>query len=1139
MHQGPVPVFTLSASDPVFDDAGRPPTSPPPDEADLPAVRNIPILHDQAESPRVVLHHGINFADDGQVIGREPPELPESLYAYVEGPRFHPKRARELPVAKMARGRVKKLVTAMLVDSKPNLKYDKFGRKRLVSQYLAKGKSASRRSPGGGDGGGRDRGRGRGRDRDRDQDGLDRGHGEDGGHDVGPLAFDVFEEPADTSMETEAHKLYRQWSAELDQDLGDNGDHSSSRSGAASALGVDGTVLPPISAADRHARAASSSSSSSAGSPGRRRPRPARRAGMHSGHASGSGEGSGGHKVHAPGAYVVAEVADHAANTPGGRAMSNRTTIDTPPPVPGQGVGRGNPPAPPGPVDGDGDDGDRSSGSAQTVRAGTGSGRGASRGSAQGSKLSNGQKRPAAGASGVRRDISMGSVAEHGGGPSKRRSSAASNSAQGTRRDSSAQSRGSGSGSGSGSGLDVDAAALPPAVLSVDDSESKDAMQRQLTPLRFPPKLREFWERHPELNPHHVDMPGGTSSPLSPGHDTSGSGAGRMGAASAGSGRSGSRKRSRGMSGAQKGRKGKKVPGGASGKTHFVYDKQRTEGYTLHDFAVTMDSELPISIEMQARLTQSLSRDDGISSLGDEASFWNSEVHSTLSNPFDASSFCARPAQLETGGIGIRFSGAVPLHPRDTLENTDPFRYGTHVHAAATRIQRFWRWRADREEWAATTAQRWFRGARIRWRMKRVVERKVAAATLIQALHRGIVGREHVAHIRRLGWNFCGTEVQRVFRGFLGRDKARRERIRQRNMAATQIQAAYRSLVARRVVEVQRQRRLNWSAESIQMMWRWRNFRLYKTVYEKELTRNVVRIQALFQGRQGRIRAACLIAARLLQSVARGFMARRFLRLLHTCSTLIEKVARSYLQREWCRQEKARRLREEANRRSAEDEACKVACKVAIEGVIKSFKTKEGKKKKREEMKRVRVSARTAKAQRKVMTAKQRELSKFKRAFDLYDIEGSGRVGPKEFRFIAKEAGFAIGKLECAGAMDRTGTITLERMVQWATIPANRLAQRKVPRKVRRGGLTVAKAVRDVFGFTMRRRARRNVLAQAGFDARMEERVKFRETRPAPFKCTRGQGLCEFSCAFSYQLERHTKRCGVSASRRQTFLGAL
>ena len=116
--------------------------------------------------------------------------------------------------------------------------------------------------------------------------------------------------------------------------------------------------------------------------------------------------------------------------------------------------------------------------------------------------------------------------------------------------------------------------------------------------------------------------------------------------------------------------------------------------------------------------------------------------------------------------------------------------------------------------------------------------------------------------------------------------------------------------------------------------------------------------------------------------------------------------------------------------------------------MITSFKTKEGKKKKREELKRVRVSARTAKAQRKLMTAKQRELSKFKRAFDLYDIEGSGRVGPKEFRFIAKEAGFAIGKLECAGAMDRTGTITLERMVQWATMPANRLAQRKVPRSV-------------------------------------------------------------------------------------------
>ena len=161
IYEHDAPLFTLSASDPSFadqvsssssagsggggaagDGGGSSSHEQPPGPA---PVRHVEVLAEAAESPRVVLHHGVDFHADGTVVGREPAELPESLYTYVQGPRFTPKREPELPVARMARKRVQKLVTDMLVVSKPELKYDKFGRKRVVHQYLKDQKKKSSR----------------------------------------------------------------------------------------------------------------------------------------------------------------------------------------------------------------------------------------------------------------------------------------------------------------------------------------------------------------------------------------------------------------------------------------------------------------------------------------------------------------------------------------------------------------------------------------------------------------------------------------------------------------------------------------------------------------------------------------------------------------------------------------------------------------------------------------------------------------------------------------------------------------------------------------------------------------------------------------------------------------------------------
>eukprot|EP00752_Nemacystus_decipiens_P011149 g9905.t1 len=101
---------------------------------------------------------------------------------------------------------------------------------------------------------------------------------------------------------------------------------------------------------------------------------------------------------------------------------------------------------------------------------------------------------------------------------------------------------------------------------------------------------------------------------------------------------------------------------------------------------------------------------------------------------------------------------------------------------AAQVVQRNWRGYASRrwfqllrrQQAACGHMQRVARGALCRWRVRQMRRRRDHAATLIQALWRGVSGRRHAFRCREEKYN--AMTIQRVFRGHTGRRRAGRER---------------------------------------------------------------------------------------------------------------------------------------------------------------------------------------------------------------------------------------------------------------------------------------------------------------------------------------------------------------------------
>ena len=200
------------------------------------------------------------------------------------------------------------------------------------------------------------------------------------------------------------------------------------------------------------------------------------------------------------------------------------------------------------------------------------------------------------------------------------------------------------------------------------------------------------------------------------------------------------------------------------------------------------------------------------------------------------------------------------------------------------------------------------------------------AASVIQAVFRGHVGRKRAIYLRRMGWELSALEIQRVVRGFAGRCKAKRRRAMLRREAATLVQRRMRGVIGRRLAKERLFEVQTASAKAFQMCWKWYFFRKSHALYKQRVDRAAANLQKLHRGNKGRARAKKYRkernAAVAIQTIMRKCLARMNYNETLEAASRVAAMYRARKDRARARATRARRIEEEALRRKSEDE-CK------------------------------------------------------------------------------------------------------------------------------------------------------------------------------------------------------------------------